>query len=176
MRILIVDDHPIVRQGIHQLLAKAFVGADFHEAETCAQALQAVRDHDYAIMLLDLSLPDNTGLECLADIKRLRPAMPVLVVSMNEESQFAPRVMKAGAAGYLHKQRAAAEILKAVRKVLAGGHYLSVAYAEQLALASMRGDPGAPHERLTQHEFRIMCLIASGKTVGQIADQLSRSA
>jgi two-component system, NarL family, invasion response regulator UvrY len=176
MRILIADDHPIVRQGMGQLLIKEFPDAAIDEADSGLQATQMVRDQDYAIVLLDLSLPDKSGLDCLEDFKRLRPAMPVLVLSMYEESQFASRVMKAGASGYLHKQRAAAEILNAVRKVLSGGQYLSAAYAEQLALAAMRGDEGPPHERLTQHEFRIMRLIASGKTVSEIAEQLNRSA
>jgi two-component system, NarL family, invasion response regulator UvrY len=175
MRILIADDHPIVRQGIGQLLVKEFPDAVIDEADSGLQATQMLRARDYAIVLLDLSLPDKSGLDCLEDFKRLRSATPVLVLSMYEESQFASRVMKAGASGYLHKQRAAAEILKAVRKVLAGGQYLSEAYAEQRALAAMRGEEGPAHERLTPHEFRIMRLIASGKTVGEIAEILSRS-
>jgi DNA-binding NarL/FixJ family response regulator len=173
--ILIADDHPIVRQGVKQLLVKAFPGVVIGEAQDAAGAIEKVCTRDWDLALLDLGLPDRSGLDCLEDLKRLRPTLPVLILSMYAEDQFAARALKAGAAGYLPKQRAAEEILQAVKKLLAGGTYLSPEYAEQLAFASMRGDDRPPHERLTQREFRIMCIIASGKAVSQIARELSRS-
>jgi DNA-binding NarL/FixJ family response regulator len=127
-------------------------------------------------VLLDISLPDKSGLECLKDIKKLSPNMPVLMLSMHAEHQFATRALKSGASGYLPKQNATAEIVKAVKKVLSGGRYLSPACAEQLALTAVFGGDTPTHEQLTQREHQIMRLIASGKTVGEIATMLSRSA
>lgn len=175
MRVLVADDHPIVRQGIRQLLIQEFADGVIDEAETAEQAMLLVRANHYSLLLLDLALPERGGLDCLAECQRLRPEMPVLVLSMFDESQFAVRAIKAGAAGYLNKQHAAAEILKAVHKVLAGGHYLSEVYAAQVAVSALRGESGVPHERLTEREFQVLCLIGSGKTVGEIALLLNRS-
>lgn len=175
MRFLLVDDHPIVRGGVAQLLLKEYPTAIIDEAGSAAQALESLRTNRHDLILLDLSLPDASGLDGLERLKRQRPDVPVLVVSMYEEDHYASRALKAGAAGYLHKQRAATEIIQAVRRVIAQGCYLSEAYAMRLAMAGLRGEDRAPHERLTAQEFRILCLIGSGNPASQIAKQLTRS-
>jgi two-component system, NarL family, invasion response regulator UvrY len=175
MRFLLVDDHPLVRAGIGQLLLREYPDAIVDEAGSAAQALQLAASNRHALICLDLSLPDASGFDCLEALKRQRADVPVLIVSMYEESQYATRSMKAGAAGYLHKQHAGTEIIHALRCVLKDGHYLNEAYAQRLALASIHGGEGTPHDRLTEQEFRVLCLLGDGKAVGKIATELSRS-
>ena len=175
MRILLADDHPVVRYGIGQLLIREFSNIVLDEAGTSQQTLELVKQNEYDLIILDIILPDCNGLECLEGLKRIRPMMAILVLSMHEEREFASRVIKAGALGFLNKQRAAADIIIAVRRILSGHMYVSETYAEQLAVSILRSQAGALHECLTKQEFSLMCLIASGKTVTEISRERSRS-
>ena len=175
MRILLADDHAMVRNGLQLILAVAFKEAKFGEAEDCQQALAAAIEHHWDLVILDVSMPGRGGLDVLKELKAQRPKTPVLVLSMHAERQFAVRALRAGAAGYLTKASAGAELLKAVEHILAGGRYVSAVLAEQLAseLAPIGG--GLLHERLSAREFEILRLIASGKTVKEIAVELALS-
>jgi two-component system, NarL family, invasion response regulator UvrY len=176
MRFLLVDDHPIVRRGVTQLLSTRYPNAVFDEADQAAQAMQLAEATHYDLVVLDLSLPDLNGLDCLALLRRRHPDTKVLVMSMHEESDYAARCLKAGAAGYLHKQRAAADIISAVHSVLSEGYYLSDAQARQVLRPLAHAQSMTPHQRLTQQEFRILCSLGSGRRVGEIAAALCRSA
>ena len=175
MRILLADDHAMVRNGLQLILAAAFKEAKFGEAEDCQQALASAVEHHWDLVILDVSMPGRGGLDVLKELKAQRPKTPVLVLSMHTERQFAVRALRAGAAGYLTKASAGAELLKAVEHILAGGCYVSAVLAEQLAseLAPIGG--GLLHERLSAREFEILRLIASGKTVKEIAVELALS-
>lgn len=175
MKILLVDDHLVVRQGVKQILEDEFPKAQFAEAATVAEAIQLVRKSDWSIVLLDLSLPDRSGLDALVELKAVRPKIPVLVLSMHPEAEFALRVIKSGAAGYLTKQSAAEEMIAAVRKALEGGRYITAALAEQLAAAAVEGSPRPPHEELSEREFQTFQMLAAGQTVKEIAATLHLS-
>ncbi|MGH8607432.1 MAG: PAS domain S-box protein [Gammaproteobacteria bacterium] len=170
-KILIVDDHPVVRHGVKQILMEAPLNATVDEARDAASMREHVCTKDCDLVLLDLSLPDKSGLECLSELKRIRPKLPVLVLSMYSDTQFAVPALTAGASGYLTKERAPKELVSAVRKVLAGGKYMSEQLAKQLAFDVIDGAGKLPHELLSQREFRVMRLIASGKTVSEIAHE-----
>ena len=147
----------------------------FGEAGTVQEALRLVREQDWDVVVLDLSLGDRSGLEVLKELKRIRPRLPVLILSMHSEEQFARRAFKAGAAGYITKDSPRAELVKAINKVIGGGRYASSALAEKL-IVDLGKDTDRPlHESLSDREFEVMRLIASGKTVGEIADLLSLS-
>ena len=175
IRVLIVDDHAILRRGLRALLSDEFHGAAFGEASNARQALEQLRKEKWDVALLDITLPGKSGLEILKEFKAARPKLPVLVLSAHAEDQFAIRVLKAGAGGYLTKESAPEELAKAIRKVLAGGQYVSPTLAEKLALRVRKDITLAPHETLSDREYEIMCLIASGKTVTEIAGELSLS-
>lgn len=172
---LVADDHAIVRRGLRQLVAEECDGAVVEEASTGQAVLDAVRRQDWALVFLDINLPDKNGLEVLKDLHALRPALPVLILSHHAEEQYAARAFKAGAAGYLTKDSAAEELPAAIRKVLAGGRYVSSSFAERLA-GHLTGDAhAAPHEALSDREHLVLCEIARGKTVSQIADEVALS-
>jgi DNA-binding NarL/FixJ family response regulator len=175
MKILLADDHTVVRKGLKQILAEAFKRATFGEAGTGQQALERVWKEPWDIVILDLTMPGRSGLEVLKEIKQTRPKLPVLILSMHPEDQFAVRLLKAGAAGYMTKESAAEELVGAVNKAIAGGRYVSAKFGEKLAglLANNGGD--VPHESLSDREFLILRLIASGKPVSLIARELSLS-
>jgi two-component system, NarL family, invasion response regulator UvrY len=174
-RILIADDHPIVRRGLKEILVRELKGAVCGEAGNAQQLLPEVQGHDWELVILDVTMPGRSGLDVLRDLKRLRPNLPVLVLSMHPEDQLGRRMLKAGASGYMNKESAPEELIKAIRKVLAGGLYVSPALAEKLAL-DLREDAGRPlHEILSDREFEVLRLIASGKTVTQIAEELHLS-
>jgi len=175
MRILIADDHAVVRQGLKQILAEEFKRAVFGEAAEAQQTLEQVWAHPWDIVVLDVTMPGRSGLEVLKEIKRARPMMPVLMLSMHPEDQFAIRLLKAGAAGYLSKESAPAELIGAVRKAMAGGRYLSAALAEKMATFLVSDVQTLPHEKLSDREFMILRMIAAGKPVGVIARELSLS-
>lgn len=175
MRILIADDHAVVRQGLKQILAEAFKRASFGEAANSQQTLERVWKEHWDIVILDLTMPGRSGLEVLKEIKQAHPAMPVLILSMHPEDQFAVRLLKAGASGYMTKESAAEELVGAVRKAIAGGRYVSPGLAEKLASFLVSDVQVAPHERLSDREFLILRLIASGKSVSIIAAELSLS-
>ena len=176
MRVLIVDDHAILRRGLKELLADEFHGAAFGEAANALQAMEQLQKKEWDVALLDITLPGKNGLDLLKDLKVARPKLPVLVLSAHPEDQFGVRVLKAGAAGYMTKESAPEELVKAVRKILAGGRYVSPTLAEKLALRVGKDFTRMPHETLSDREHEIMCRIASGKTVTEIAGELSLSA
>ena len=176
MRVLIVDDHAILRSGLKGLLADAFPGAAFGEASNAPQALEQLKKKEWDVALLDITLPGKNGLDLLKELKVARPKLPVLVLSAHPEDQFAVRALKAGAGGYLNKESAPEELVKAVRKIMAGGRYVSPALAEKLALTVGKDSTRTPHETLSDREYEVMCRIASGKTVTEIAGELSLSA
>ena len=176
MRVLIVDDHAVVRRGLRGLLSDEFQGAAFGEAADAAQALDQLRLAKWDIALLDLTLPGKSGLDLLKELKAEWPRLPVLVLSGHPEDQFAVRVLKAGAGGYMTKESAPEELAKAIRKILAGGRYVSAALAETLALGVKQDLTRTPHETLSDREYEVMSHIAAGKTVTEIADELSLSA
>jgi two-component system invasion response regulator UvrY len=172
---LIVDDHAVVRHGLRTILAEAYGGAIFGEAENGSEALKHLRQRDWDIVILDINLPDRSGLEVLKDIKYEHPELPVLMLSVHSEDQYAVRVIKAGASGFLTKGSAPEELVQAIRKVLGGGKYITPALAEKLASHIRDGHERLAHEGLSDREFQVLCHIASGKTPSQIADELSLS-
>ena len=175
MRILIADDHAVVRRGLKEILAEEFHKARFGEAESGAETIQQVRQGDWDVLILDISMPDRGGLEVLKDVKAIRPKLPVLVLSVHPEDQYAVRTLKAGAAGYLTKETAPDKLVEAVNKAVIGGQYISVALGERLADDVRKGRDGLPHETLSDREYEVMCMMASGKLVSEIADELSLS-
>ena len=176
VRILIVDDHTIVRCGLRAMLANEFRGAAFGEAADARQAFEQLRKKRWDIALLDITMPGKSGLDLLKELKAEWPTLPVLVLSGHPEDQFAVRVLKAGAGGYLTKESAPEELAKAIHKILAGGRYVSPALAEKLALDVGTDSARTPHETLSDREYAVMALIGSGKTVKAIGEELSLSA
>src|SRR6185295_17983814 len=175
MRILITDDHAVVRQGLKLILADHFRKAVFGEAHNANDALNRVWKDKWDVVILDITMPGRNGLEVLREIKRSRPKLPVLVLSMHPEDQFAVRLLKTGAAGYLTKESADEELVGAIKKVVGGGRYISPSLAERMASYLTIDVQKAPHERLSDREFLILRMIASGKQVSQIAKELSIS-
>ena len=175
IRILIVDDHVMIRQGLRQILTDAFPKAVFGEASSGNEALEQVGKNRWDIVLLDITMPGKSGVDVLKQIVDAQPNIAVLVLSMHPEEQYAVRVLKSGAAGYITKNTASEEVIGAVKKVLAGGKYVSAALAEALA-SSLNAPAGkAPHEVLSDREYQVMRLIALGKSVKEIAFELSLS-
>lgn len=176
MRVLIVDDHAIVRRGLRELLADEFHGAEFGEASDARQAWEELRAKKWDVALLDIALPGKSGLDLLKELKAQWPNLPVLVLSAHPEDQFAVRALKAGAGGYMTKECAPEELAKAIRKILAGGRYVSAALGEKLAMGVTKDLSCLPHETLSDREYEVMSCIASGKSVKEIAEELSLSA
>jgi DNA-binding NarL/FixJ family response regulator len=174
MKILLADDHAVVRHGLKQILTDEFKRATFGEARNTREALDLVWKQDWDVVVLDITMPGRSGLDALREIKKSKPRLPVLVLSMHPENQFAVRVLKAGASGYMTKESAPDELVGAVKKVLAGGRYVSTALAETLA-ASLSNNQRAPQEKLSDREFQVLRLIASGKMATEIARELSLS-
>jgi two-component system, NarL family, invasion response regulator UvrY len=171
-RILTIDDHEVVREGIKGIFTPDV--AEFGEARSGIEALDLVRDRDWDIAVLDISLGGRSGLEVLKEIKQIRPRLPVLMLSMHAEEQYAVRAFKAGAAGYVSKSSSSDELRAAILKVIKGGRYVSPALAEQM-VGDLSVSDKPPHEILSDRELEVLCLIASGKTVGEIAAQLALS-
>ena len=175
IRILIVDDHAILRAGLKHLLSEAADIVVGGEAGNGVDALALAREGHWDAIVLDMSMPGKSGIELIRQLKAEHPRLPVLVLSMYAEDIYAVRALRAGAAGYLTKEAAPSNLLDAIRKVTAGGRYISPAVAEQLA-TQLTVDATRPlHESLSDREFEVLRLIASGRTVGDIADQLSLS-
>ena len=175
MRILLVDDHEIVRRGLKQLLAEEFPKAVFGEANRLPQARELIAQKDWNLVVLDINLPGGSGLDLLTEVRRLRPQAAVLMLSSYPEEEFAVRAFKLGAAGYLTKASVADEMLLAVKKVLAGGKYVSASLAEKLATALGGAQTAAPHEALSPRELEVLRLLATGRTVKEIAAGFSLS-
>ncbi len=175
MRILIVDDHTVVRRGLREILVEEFPHAEFGEAEDGPQTLKLVSKQKWHVVVLDITMPGMSGLDVLKNIKKVCPNLPILVLSMHPEDQYAMRALKAGASGYLTKETASEELVKAVNKVRTGRKYISNSLAEILAFRAADTYEGLPHERLSDREHQVMLMLASGKTVSQIAEELSLS-
>ena len=175
MKILITDDHAVVRQGLKQILLEEFTRAEFGEAINAQEAIERVWKENWDVVVLDITMPGRSGLEVLKEIKKSRPKLPVLVLSMHPEDQFAVRILKIGAAGYMTKESAPNELVGAVRKVMAGGRYVSPSLAEKMASYLAIDVQTPPHERLSDREFLVLRLIASGKTPTAIARELALS-
>jgi two-component system invasion response regulator UvrY len=175
IRILIADDHTIVRQGLKQILAETpdMVVAD--EASNGQEVLAKVWNNDYDVVLLDISMPGRSGIDILKQLKGERPKLPILILSMYSEEQYAMRALRAGASGYMTKESAPDELIVAIRKVSQGRKYVSPSLAEKLAISLEVGEEKPPHELLSDREYQVMCMIASGKTIKEIADELSLS-
>jgi DNA-binding NarL/FixJ family response regulator len=175
IRVFIADDHAIVREGLKQILADSRDIIVAGEAENGLDAIKLFRKAKCHVMLLDISLPDRSGIEVLKLIKKEHPDLAVLMLSMHREDQYAIRSLKAGAAGYLTKQSAPRELVVAIRQVAAGQKYVSAALAQELANQVGDEHQQAPHETLSDREYQTLTMIASGKTVGTIARELSLS-
>ena len=175
MRILLADDHAMLRGGLKLMLLEAFKEAEFGEAENCQQALVAATSQPWDLVILDISMPGRGGLDALKEIHALCPKLPVLILSTYEERQFAMRAFRSGASGYLTKASAGSELIRAIERILAGGRYVSAVLAEQMASVLGKSDTEVLHERLSDREFEILRMFAAGKTVKEIAAELSLS-
>jgi DNA-binding NarL/FixJ family response regulator len=175
MRVIIADDHPVVRHGLKKLLADEFVEVVFQEAESGSEVLAHVRQRDWDLVLLDVTMPGRCVLEVLRELRQLRPRLPVLVVSMHSEDQYGIRLLNAGASGYVTKDKAPEELISAIMKVMAGGKYVSPLLAERLADHVQAGRGNPLHEMLSDREFAVLRLLANGKTIKEIAQQFHRS-
>jgi len=164
-----------VRRGLKLILSEEFSRIIFGEARNGQEVLDHVWKQDWDIVVLDITMPGRSGLEVLRELKQLRPKLPVLILSMHSEDQFGMRVLKAGAAGYMTKENVPEELVKAIKKVLAGGKYISPGLAEQLAFNLDEDTGRPPHEKLSDREYQVMCMIASGRTVKEIAVELTLS-
>jgi len=176
IKILLADDHAVVRQGLRQILSEIPEVSQVGEAPTGEEALMQVRAEHWDVLVLDMSMPGRGGLDVLKDVRRERPATKVLVLSMHPEDQFAVRMLKAGASGYLTKETAPSELVIAVRKIMTGGKYISGTLAEKLAFDMDRDTDKPLHEALSDREFQVLRMMAVGQSVQQIADELMLSA
>jgi len=172
IRALVADDHAIVRRGLVDLFGGSGDIVVGGEATNARELLELVEKAPWDVVVLDINLPDRSGLDLLADMKRLRPELPVLILTMYAEEQFAVRAMRAGAAGYVTKESAPEELIQAVRKVVNRGRYVSPELAERLAHWVDGGSEKPPHETLSTREFQIFIMLASGRTVSQAAEEL----
>jgi two-component system invasion response regulator UvrY len=172
IKILIADDHTIVREGLKQIVADIHDIVVADEASSGHEVLDKALKNDYNVIVLDIMMPGINGLDVLQQIKTHKPKLPILILSMYPERQFAVRFIRAGAAGYLTKESAPGELVAAIRKVSSGKKYITSALAERLASELENGQEKPLHERLSDREYQVMCMIASGKTVKQIAAQL----
>lgn len=175
IRVLIADDHRLVREGLKQILAETPDMFVADEASNGQEALGKVWENDFDVVLLDISMPGRSGLDILKQLKTERPKLSVLVLSMYSEEQYAMRALRAGASGYMTKESAPDELIDAIRKVSAGRKYISPTVAEKLAFSLAAADERPPHENLSDREYQVMCMIASGRTIKAIADELALS-
>jgi len=175
IRVVIADDHTIVREGLRQLL-QASVDFDIvSEARDGHEVMHRVRELDFDVLLLDMSMPGKSGMELIKQVKSERPRLRILVLSMHQEHQYAVRAIKAGASGYLTKESASSQLAAAIRKVASGGAFISAEVAETLALGAMPQAEGLPHTALSDREYQVFRLLVSGKTVSDIGEELNLS-
>ncbi len=176
IKILVVDDHALIRKGMKQILDDTEDMRVAGEAESGALAIRMAQENRYDVVLLDITMPDRNGIDILRQLKINHPHMPVLMLSMHPEEQYAVRSMKAGAAGYLSKQSAPTQLVTAIRQVASGKKYISSELAEQLADGLSQGYQELLHQTLSNREYQTLCLMASGKSLSEIADAMSLSA
>ena len=177
IKVLVVDDHSLIRKGLKQILDDTADIRVTGEAETGAEAIRMIRDNKYDIALLDITLPDKYGIDVLKQMKLQSPALPVLILSMHPDEQYALRSIKAGASGYMNKQSAPSQLVTAIRKVASGKKYISSELAEQLADDLTSDKPqDASHKILSNREYQTLCLMAQGKSLSEMADIMSLSA
>ena len=175
LRILIADDHPVFRRGLKQIIEETADMVVAAEAVDGREALLKARTGEYDVVLLDITMPIRNGVDVLSQLKHERPTLPVLMLSMHPEEQYAVRALRAGASGYLTKESAPEELVAAIRKVSTGGKYVSASLAERLASIVQEDGGPLPHETLSGREYQIMCLIAAGRTVSEAARELALS-
>jgi DNA-binding NarL/FixJ family response regulator len=175
IRVVLADDHGILREGLKQLLRGDDGFEVVGEARDGHEVIQRVRELEFDVLVLDMSMPGRSGIELIKQVKAEKAKLRILVLSMHEEQQYAVRAIRAGASGYLTKESASSQLVAALRKVSSGGAYISGAVAEQLALGNMPGNKGEPHEALSDREFQVFRLIAEGKAVADIAERLNLS-
>jgi DNA-binding NarL/FixJ family response regulator len=175
IRIVVADDHTIMREGLKQLLANEVDLVVAAEAADGHEVMKLVRESDFDVLLLDLSMPGRSGIELIKQVKAERPRLRLLVLSMHQENQYAVRAIKAGASGYLTKDSASIQLVSAIRKVAAGGAFITADVAEQLALGAMPHAAGLPHTALSDREYEVFQQLASGVSVTDIADRLNLS-
>ena len=175
IRVLIADDHAILRRGLMEILVRKLKDSVFGEAKDAQEVLARTQSDEWDLLILDISMPGRSGLDVLRDVRALRPKLPVLILSMHPEDQYGKRVLRAGASGFMNKESAPEELIKAVKKVLAGGRYVSPALAEKLALDLNDEVQRDVQETLSHREFEVLRMIALGKTTGQIAEELHLS-
>lgn len=175
LRLLLVDDHPMMRAGVRQLVRNAFPAAVVGEAGSAREMMGTVLSERWDIVILDLDLPDRSGLDLLKDLKLADPRLPVLIVSGLAEQEIGVQALRQGASGFCSKTAAADQLAIAIKKVLAGGRYVSAALAERLAESVTEGVGAHPHEQLSSREMQILLSISAGRSVGEIAAQLSLS-
>ena len=175
MKILIADDHAVVREGLKQILSESSEMVVTAEASTGPEVFEKIGKDDFDLIVLDIAMPGRGGLDILKEIKNKKPRLPVLILSMYPEDQYAVRVLKAGASGYMTKESAPAELINAIKQISKGKKYVSPSLAEKLALDLEITTGRPPHESLSDREYQVMCMIASGKTLKEIAEKLSLS-
>jgi two-component system, NarL family, invasion response regulator UvrY len=175
IRILVADDHPLVRNGLRQVLSNEPDFAILGEAENSAQLFDRIEEQPWDVVVLDVVMPGQSGMDALQEIRRRQPDLPVLMLSVHSEQQFAVQALRAGANGYLSKTEAPAEVVRAIRKVVSGKKYVSAALAETLATALESDREHPAHDILSTREFQVLCGIASGKTVSEIAAETALS-
>jgi DNA-binding NarL/FixJ family response regulator len=175
IKVLIADDHPVVREGLKQILSKATDMIVGGEALNGQEVLDKVRSEKWDVIILDLNMPGKDGFEVLKEIRREKAKLPILILSIQSEEQIGVRVLRAGASGFLSKESAPKELLNAIRKIHTGGKFVSASLAERLAMEVEAKTDEEPHKLLSNREYQVLCLIASGKTINEIADQLSIS-
>jgi DNA-binding NarL/FixJ family response regulator len=172
IKILIVDDHAVVRRGLKQIFSDEPEMSVFGEAADTRELANIIDTENWDIIILDITLADRSGLDLLAELKRKYPLLPVLILTVHPEEQYAIRALKSGSDGYVNKRSAPDELIKAVTKVVSGGKYISPALAEKLANSLQDGFEKPLHEKLSNREYQVTCMIASGKTLKEIADEL----
>jgi len=175
INVLIADDHAVVRKGIRQIISEDEEIRVLGEASNADEIIAQLYDHDWDVFVLDITMPGKNGLDVMIEIKQRRPEIKVLILSMHPEEEIALRALKTGASGYLNKDSVPGELIKAIRKIYGGGRYISSMLAESIVFSHEKEEDLMPHENLSEREFQVLCLIASGNSLSQIAEELNLS-